>query len=248
MKDYKRFWDCVYVINLEHRTDRWESVSKFAIEAGLEINRWNAFKADDVDFDTHRIGTRVKKKSCIACSLSHVGVYRDALSKGYDRILVLEDDVNIPTNLYEQMEEAFNKDSLDEIGFDLLYVGSANKYPAARISDSLSLSQYTILNHASLFSREGLEKIIEMVDTQDDGKIRMTFDVWLAELLQPLNKTYQIEPSIITTIPSHSDLAGWKRTWNSVTKDCITQGLKNPKKWSHFEERAKLIIKNISEK
>jgi hypothetical protein len=93
-----------------------------------------------------------------------------------------------------------------------------------------------------------MEKVLDVVNTKDEGKCRMTIDVFLAENLQPFDKTYQAVPSIVTTIASHSDIAGWKRTWNSVLKDCKNQGLKNPKKWSHFEERAKLIIKNTSEK
>jgi GR25 family glycosyltransferase involved in LPS biosynthesis len=248
MKDYKKFWDYVYVINLEHRTDRWESISKLAEDAGLEINRWDAFKSADVDLDIHRIGNRVKKQSCIACTLSHFEIYKDALSKGYDRILVLEDDADIPVDLHEQLESFFNKNSLHNLPYDLIYLGCADKYVSAQISETLAISQYSLLTHALLFSKEGMEKVLNVVNTKDEGKCRMTIDVFLAESLQPFDKTYQAVPSIVKTIPSHSDIAGWKRTWNSVLKDCKNQGLKNPKKWSHFEERAKLIIKNTSEK
>jgi GR25 family glycosyltransferase involved in LPS biosynthesis len=244
MKDYKRFWDCVYVINLEHRTDRWESISKLADEAGLEINRWDAFKSVDVDLEKHRIGVRVKKQSCVACSLSHIGIYRDALSKGYDRILVLEDDADIPADLYKKVETFFNENSMDHLEYDLIYLGGADKYPPAQLYDTLAISQYTLLTHAMLFSKEGMEKVIEITDNQDEGKCRMSIDVFLAENIQSLNQTYQVVPSIIKTIASHSDIAGWKRTWDSVLKDCRNQGLKNPKKWSHFEERAKTLIKN----
>jgi len=243
MKDYKRFWDCVYVINLEHRTDRWENVSKLAEEAGLKINRWDAFNSENVDLEKHRIGVRVKKQSCVACSLSHIGIYRDALSKGYERILVLEDDADIPADLYEKVENFFDENALDYLDYDLIYLGSADKYPPAQITDSMAVSQYTLLTHAMLFSKRGMEKVIEITDVHDEGKCRMSIDVFLAENIQSLNKTYQAVPAIIKTIASYSDIAGWKRTWDSVLKDCRNQGLKNPKKWSYFEERAKEIKK-----
>jgi hypothetical protein len=244
MKDYSKFWDTVYVINLEHRTDRWESITKMAEAAGLQINRWNAVKAADIDLEKHRIGIRVKKQSCIACTLSHFEIYRDALSKGYKKVLVLEDDAVIPPDLYEQVEAFFTNSGLKE--FDLVYFGAADKYPSAPINEYMSLSQYTLLTHAMLFTREGLQKAIDVVDTQDEGKCRMTIDVFLAENLQPLNGTYQVVPWIITTIPSVSDIAGCKRSWNELQNSCRTQGLKNPKKWASFVERAKTI--NLSDK
>jgi hypothetical protein len=87
-----------------------------------------------------------------------------------------------------------------------------------------------------------MEFVIDLVDTRDEGKIRMTSDVFLAEELQPRNKSFHARKNIIKVIPSQSDLAGCKRNWTSLVRDCLTQGLKNPKKWESFEERAKTIL------
>lgn len=239
MKDYSKFWDAVYVVNLDFRQDRWEGIQKMAAEAGLDLQRWDATKAADIDIDKHRIGIRVKKTSCIACWSSHVRIYRDALAKGYNRVLVLEDDALIPVDLYEQVDDWFNKTDLKD--FDLIYLGCADKYPSAPIAEGIALSQYTLLTHAMLFTREGMQKVIDIVDTKDEGKCSMSIDVFLAEHIQPQNKTYQAVPSIIKTIPSYSDIAGWKRSWDENLRSCKTQGLKNPKKWAYFEERAKTV-------
>jgi GR25 family glycosyltransferase involved in LPS biosynthesis len=239
MKDYSKFWDAAYVINLDFRQDRWEEISKMAYAAGLGVQRWNATKSTDIDIEKHRKGVRVKKTSCIACWSSHIRIYRDALEKGYRRILVLEDDALIPADLYEQLDEWFNKTNITE--FDLLYLGSADKYPAAPLGEGVALSQYTLLTHAMLFDRSGLEKVIEIVDTQDEGKCSMSIDVFLAEHIQPRNLTFQIEPAIIKTVSSFSDIAGWKRNWEENLRSCRTQGQKNPKKWNYFIERAKTV-------
>lgn len=239
MKDYSKFWDAVYVVNLDFRQDRWEEIQKYAKAADLSIERWDATKAADIVIERDRIGIRVKKQSCIACWSSHIRIYRDALEKGYSRILVLEDDALIPADLYEQVEEWFNKTGLKD--FDLVYLGSADKYPSAPLADGIALSQYTLLTHAMLFTREGMQKVIDIVDTKDEGKCSMSIDVFLAEHIQPQNKTYQAVPSIIKTISSYSDIAGWKRNWEENLRSCKTQGLKNPKKWKHFEDRAKIV-------
>ena len=239
MKDYKKFWDAAYVINLENRTDRWGSIQKMAEEAGLETQRLNATRATDIDLEKHRIGVRVKKASCIACWSSHIGIYRDAIEKGYKRILVLEDDAMIPSDLYEQITAWYEKTQIYE--FDLVYLGSADKYPSAPLRDGVSLSQYTLLTHAMIFDTECLKRIIDIVDSRDEGKCSMSIDVFLAENIQPRNMTYQAEPAIVKTVPSYSDIAGWKRSWEENLRTCRAQGQKNPKKWNHYEERAKTV-------
>ena len=239
MKNYSKFWDAAYVINLDFRQDRWEEISKMATAAGLGIQRWNATKSSDIDIEKHRKGVRVKKTSCIACWSSHIRIYRDALEKGYSRILVLEDDALIPADLYEQIDEWFNKTNITE--FELLYLGSADKYPSAPLSDGVALSQYTLLTHAMLFDKSGMERVIEIIDLQDEGKCTMSIDVFLAEHIQPRNLTYQVEPAIIKTVSSFSDIAGWKRNWEENQRSCRSQGQKNPKKWNHFVERAKTV-------
>jgi len=244
MKDYSKFWDAVYVINLDFRTDRWDSISQMAKAINLPILRWDAVKAVDITLEKHRIGTRVKKQSCIACAMSHFNIYRVVLNKGYERVLILEDDADMPLDFYEQVDKLFNENVNSLKDFDLIYLGCADKYPNIPLTENLAMSQFSLLTHALLFSRKGMEKVIEMVDTQDDGKCRMSIDVYLAEKLQPFNKTFQAVPAIITTITSVSDLAGWKRTWKSMLSDCRTQGLKNPKKWESFEQRAR-TIKNL---
>jgi hypothetical protein len=245
MKDYTKFFDAAYVINLANRTDRWESITEKAQKAGLPITRWEAFPASKVDLEIHRIGNRVKKPSCVACTLSHFGIYRDALEKGYERILILEDDADVPPDLYEKLEDFFTKTQLND--FDLLYLGAADKYPPVVINEYMTLSQCTLLTHAKLMHRRGMERMLGIVDAVDDGKVRMTIDVLLAEYLQPFNKTYHITENIVKIIPSVSDIAGWKRTWNTVVSDCLKQGKKNPKKWEQFEERARAILQNLNQ-
>ena len=137
MKDYSKFWDAVYVINLDFRQDRWESIQEKAEAIDLKIERWNAVKATDVNLEQDRVGIRVKKTSCVACALSHYGIYRDALAKGYDRILVLEDDADLPLDLYEQVDNMFNTNEYYLTNYDLIYLGCADKYPNVSLTENL---------------------------------------------------------------------------------------------------------------
>lgn len=241
MKDWSKFHDIAYVINLESRTDRWESIQKFASDAELPISRFNAFPAADVVLEKHRYGSRTRTPAAIACTLSHINLYREAISKGYKKVLVLEDDAMFNADLYEQLDDIFerNQDLLND--FDVFYLGAGSKYPPAILNNEISLSQYTLLTHAYIISERGMLRMLEFVDLMYDGKMPCTIDVFLATDLQPFNQTYQLNNFIIKIITSYSDLSFLKRNWDTIIEECIDQGLENPAKWNSFVDRAKKI-------
>ena len=99
------YFDKVYVLTLDRATDRQENIRK--VLNGLN---WEFFKATDkndlsfeeltknkvYDDQVHRETKRTSRSMNlgeVACALSHVRMYQDMLDKGYERILILEDDV-----------------------------------------------------------------------------------------------------------------------------------------------------------
>lgn len=240
MKDFSRFFDAAYAVNLDHRTDRWETISRMGLEAGLVVNKWNATKAADLSLTQHRIGIRIKKLTGIACWSSHTRMYRMGIDKGYDRMLVLEDDAELLPDLHNKLTNLF--DSFDFKDFDIIYLGAVDKYPAVKLQDNIYRCQHTLTTHAMLFSRQGMEKVIEIVDKEDEGKCRMSIDVFLAENIQPQGKTYRCEPAIIKFIDGYSDIAGWKRSWKEAERTIVRQGTRNPKKWDSFIEKGKTSL------
>ena len=68
-----------YVINLDRRPDRMESI-KFEMDyIGWDYERFSA-----VDTNDHG-----------GCSLSHISIIKDAMSKGLDQVMVIEDDCTL---------------------------------------------------------------------------------------------------------------------------------------------------------
>lgn len=56
----------------------------------------------------------------IGCSLSHVKIYKDILAKGYDKVLILEDDVTLAEEKLEQLVNIF-KDLPEK--WEIFYLG-----------------------------------------------------------------------------------------------------------------------------
>lgn len=85
------FFDCIYVINLASRTDRWAEIREQFQRIGLapdhpKVLRFDAVRPEDSG-PFPSIGAR-------GCFMSHLGVLKHAQSAGFQRILILEDDLD----------------------------------------------------------------------------------------------------------------------------------------------------------
>jgi glycosyl transferase family 25 len=66
-----------FYINLDHRTDRRVEVEKEFEEKGLTVERFSATQYSP---------------GAIGCNLSHIGVLTTARGRGYDAVMIFEDD------------------------------------------------------------------------------------------------------------------------------------------------------------
>ena len=88
-------FDRIYIINLAHRTDRWQEIQEQLQRIGVpsghpKVQRFDAVRPDDAG-PFPSIGAR-------GCFMSHLGVLQDAVRSGWQRILILEDDLDFSTD------------------------------------------------------------------------------------------------------------------------------------------------------
>lgn len=115
MNDPFDFFDRIYCINLDRRTDRWAQVSAELQRVGLaqRVERVAAF--DDAD-------------GAIGCRDSHVECVRRALQCGAEVMLILEDDVRFVDEPRAALRRAL--DELASVGhWDALYLGAETMEP-----------------------------------------------------------------------------------------------------------------------
>lgn len=90
--------DCIYVINLDSRPDKWERVKRVFDQRGIRVNRVSGVNGWELTEEQ-------LKEMCgpyavhmprghYGCLLSHLSVLKDAHDRGFDRIWVMEDDVD----------------------------------------------------------------------------------------------------------------------------------------------------------
>lgn len=143
MKDLQPFFtllnktfDRIYLITLQRATDRHEHVYK-----ELEGLKYDFFYGHDkLSFDIeglkqrgiydeslarkhHRYG-KPMLPGMIGCAWSHAEVYRDVLQKGYQKVLILEDDIVIDKKAAVNFERIMKELPAN---WELLYFGFAER-------------------------------------------------------------------------------------------------------------------------
>lgn len=97
-------WNKIFVINLKRRGDRKKQMEEFFIKSKIPQSEYEFVEAyDGLDQSILTRYQEIKKfnpsnpiitSGHFACLLSHLKVIREAKSRGYKSIMVLEDDVN----------------------------------------------------------------------------------------------------------------------------------------------------------
>jgi GR25 family glycosyltransferase involved in LPS biosynthesis len=110
--------DCIYCINLDVREDKWLAMEQRLSNQGLRANRFSAIngwkeitreqiKAIQKPYKAHLT------KGRIGCLLSHLSILKDAENRNFNRILILEDDVNFTCDMKDLSSYLEKLSSLD---------------------------------------------------------------------------------------------------------------------------------------
>ncbi len=212
MRFLTKHFERSYVINLPSRRDRQRGMAR-------ELARWGVgFASGTVEIfpairpqdpgDFPSLGAR-------GCFMSHLGVLRQALSRGPSSVLIMEDDLAIDTQL-ASVEQALIH-TLSSVPWSLVYFGhTAVDLP--RSSDVLVRSEAdTICAHFYGVSAQGLpglvdylEKVLTRPAGHPDGG-PMHFDGALTMFRdQNPGSTLFASPSLGSQRSSRSDIAPLK--------------------------------------
>lgn len=203
-------YDKIYIINLEARKDRYYHMLK-ELER-VNLNNFEFFAAikptyEDVinwhpeycQYMSRRLGKSFNKYQigALGCLSSHIAIMQQALEKGYDRILILEDDTKFKqplTELFGHMNEINNE-------FDILYLTINNMRQTPKASEHFYRVKKGLTTSAYIITRKMMLKVIELLPGY--GK---EIDVFYAEKIQPKYKCYVYKPYLTTQISSQSDI------------------------------------------
>ncbi len=122
--------DCIYCINLDVRKAKWQTMEQRLSDQGLKANRVSAtngwkeiareqIKAIQKPYKAHL------NRGQVGCLLSHLSILKDAENRNFDRILILEDDVNFISDM-KDLSGHLEKISVLDPEWDILFLDDWN--------------------------------------------------------------------------------------------------------------------------
>jgi glycosyl transferase family 25 len=194
--------DHIYYINLDHRKDRLEHI----LQEITKIPPW-VYSGDPTVIT--RFSAIKHERGFIGCAMSHLAVMKDAREKGYQNVMVLEDDATFVESSTEidSYFTAISEYLATGAEWDLFFV-IANIWEARVIKGHME--RHKIINVKNgqagacyIVNRDYYNLLIaNMDDCVQNGK---HLDMhWKA--LQYYHKWYAVYPAIGTQLASYSDI------------------------------------------
>jgi len=119
-----------YCINLEHRDDRRETVSKEFEREGLDVEFFRATNGRKES----PTGLYISQPE-YGCAMSHVRVWRDMVEKGHEIALVTEDDVRLVPDFKQKIKDLIHEASC--VQWDLINIGPICPVVKSEVSENL---------------------------------------------------------------------------------------------------------------
>lgn len=199
----RRIADCAYVINLDHRSDRWARMQDNLQSAGLEAERFAAISIRDLaanpppqaleDFLLRVDGPgptfKHKLQATWACMHSHLAVISRARECGKASVLILEDDCEFES--YTKVVLRRVAAQLDDQQWDLLYLGGTLKKGSLRkrVSSNLRAVDRVRLAHAYVVSASLYQRILA-----EAPACGLPLDWYYSEQLLPSVRAFMVDP------------------------------------------------------
>ena len=203
------YFDKIYCLNLNNRTDRWKKVSKQFNDFGIIVERWSAIEGDNIsneifyEFNSNNIREKeasdkglVENKNSLACLLSHLEIIKNAKSNGYKKILIFEDDIFL--------SDEFNKEikSIEKIDWKLLYLGASQfNWLNIKPENDLYKCSKTLGTFAYALDISIYDEILKICESS-----KKSIDNILSDIQKSNDKCYTLFPNIVISDVSESDI------------------------------------------
>jgi len=195
MKNPFDFFDKIYCINLDHRTDRWKLVQKQFAKVGIldRVERFSGIK--------HKLGF-------VGCRKSHLKIIRMAKEQNLNNVFIFEDDCKFLNYDLSTLNKAIQ--SLKKEDWELFYLGGRIKEPTRSVCDNLFESKLTSTQSYAV-NKNCYDKILHSQTIEKLKEKLYIIDQWYATNM----KSYCINPLMTTQRTSYSDIENYVVDWKT---------------------------------
>jgi hypothetical protein len=210
----EEYFDEIYCINLKTRPDR---LSQFKTNYGplgtSKINIVKAVNGKEID-----PGDWQHSPGALGCRLSHLNIYKEALYKGYSRILVLEDDVVMSKKARPKLAKLISYINDD---WDMIYFGGTHCLKPDAIGDGFVKLNNTLSTHAIAINCRSLGKMIRKIEND-----KRWIDSVIGDMHQEM-KVYGFKKALAWQRDGFSDIAEMNLNYNPKWDDRLKSSIKD---------------------
>jgi glycosyl transferase, family 25 len=189
----------IVYINLDTRTDRRDLTEIELQKGGLVAERVSAVVGNP--------GYEVNiKPGEVGCLLSHMKCIQIAKDRGWDKILIFEDDIEVRDD-FKTLFDTYCQQVPDN--WDMIYLGGnhwgrdlsmKNHPPLVKITENVSRTTHTLTTHAYIMKNTMYDRTIDYI-----SNMSQQVDMLYVKLQNEFN-TYAFRPSLVWQRKDVSDI------------------------------------------
>jgi len=193
--EINKFFDKIYCINLDERTDRWEKALNEFKKVGIEnVERFSAIKDEN---------------GATGCIKSHLTIIQKAKKENLNNVLIFEDDVLFLEKNISSIPKAL--EDLKNIEWDLFYFGATidqNIGFMSKITDNLFKTNFAYTTHAYAINSGVFDKIL------NEGIYHRIIDVFYCYNIVPMGKSFIMNPMVAIQQEGYSNIEKVQADYN----------------------------------
>jgi GR25 family glycosyltransferase involved in LPS biosynthesis len=187
------YFDKIYCINLDRRTDRWDKCKEQFDKLGIEVERFSAIDGNTLIHNNQRL-----KSGEIGLIRGNLELIKKAKENNYKNIFIFEDDVEFIDEFNEKFEKYIKQVPED---WSFLYLGGNHVGGTHPVNRNLHKVFHSYTTHAFAINGKMYDTIINLIEKETEP-----IDVTYA-LLQKNNPSYVFKPHLAWQAEGFSDIA-----------------------------------------
>jgi len=207
-----KFFDNVFCINLDRRQDRMALAQKELEKFNIVFERFSAVDGNSLDKGNYTTNPDVSS-GIIGCTLSHAKLLSICKERGYEKVLILEDDIILNDNFEEKLVLY-----IKEIPayWDMFYLGGNHNFHNGEkinmISEHIGQCNMTFSTHAYAIHSRLFDDAIFLL-----SQAQKPVDVYYSEI-QKKRSIYTFYPGIANQRAGYSDILNSKVDYTDIIK------------------------------
>jgi GR25 family glycosyltransferase involved in LPS biosynthesis len=197
MKTLNSYFDKIYCINLDKRSDRWKECQKEFQKINIEVERYSAFDGNKIKNVENLFVGHFEKAGQFGALISHLNIIKKAKELEISSVVILEDDVVFCDDFNQEFNLGMNE--IPE-NWDMIFFGSNHIHPPIKISNRICKLQRAYSAHCYVIRDRMYDELIRLIEPMNEP-----LDVTYANI-QPVYNCYVFNPHLVWQRPGYSDI------------------------------------------